>query len=78
MGAPTESRTLVFATLDYSEIPLHSHRPVRHQYETWDEHLPTVIARSPCDEANPAFSFRGGDGLLRSIERVFARPIGSQ
>jgi hypothetical protein len=35
--------------------------------ETWDEDLPTVTALS-----------RGGDGLLRPIERAFARPIGSQ
>ena len=77
MGAPTESRTLVFATLDYGEIPHRSHRPVRHQYETWDEGLPTVIARSPCDEAIQ-LSFCGGDGLLRSTERAFARTIGSQ
>jgi hypothetical protein len=38
-----------------------------YSYETWDEDLPTVIAL-----------FCGGDGLLRSIERAFARPIGSQ
>jgi hypothetical protein len=51
--------------------------PVRNQCETWDKALPAVIARSSCDEAIQ-LSFYGGDGLLRSIERALARPIGSQ